>query len=333
MNASKPLAGVIAFLGLFVLAAGCTLNAANAPDLDRSDTFTQAAQTLDAQLTLAAQGAFPTVTPLSSQVGTSIPVITPTVAGSEPPPGTVDPDSPCDRGAFVEDVSVPDGTVFDPGETFVKTWRIRNNGSCTWTSGYTVVFDSGDAMGGPASFPLTSGSVAPGAEVDISINLTAPEETGSYRGDWLLRNTAGQTFGLGTQADATFWVVIAVGEGAPELSLEFSNIHACGGSDTVILRLTNLGESTLESIALTLTDLDNGQVVFGPSDSNGPFMGAAAECPPGGGSLAPGATGYFGGPLGAAAGTGHTVEAAVTVCTQDDLAGSCIEDTVEFDVP
>jgi hypothetical protein len=333
MQAVKTLAIGAALVALLVIAVGCTLNAGNTPDLDRSDNFTQAAQTLDAQLTLAAQGAFPTVTPLSSQVGTAIPVITPTNAGGGEPVGTVDPGAPCDRGEFVEDISVPDGTVFEPEETFVKTWRIRNNGSCTWTSAYTVVFDSGDAMSGPASFPLTTESVPPGAEVNISINLTAPENPGSYRGDWKLRNAAGQTFGLGSQGDASFWVVITVGGEAPELSLEFSNIHDCEGTPTVIFRLTNLGNETLDSIELTLTDLDNGQVVFGPSISNGPFMGAAAECPPGGDSVGPGSTAYIGGTLGAAAGSGHTIEAVLTVCSQDDLAGACIEDTVVFDAP
>ncbi|HUF38908.1 MAG TPA: NBR1-Ig-like domain-containing protein [Anaerolineales bacterium] len=242
MNLGKFTLGSAVAVCFLTITAGCTLGAGSAPDLDRSDNFTQAAQTLDAQLTLAADGAFPTVTPLSSQVGTEIPVITPTQAGDGGPVVTVEPGSTCDLGAFVEDVTIPDGTTFEPGETFVKTWRIRNNGSCTWTAEYDVVFDSGDAMGGPASFPVTPGSVLPGAEVDISINLTAPDEPGSYRGDWKLRNPAGQIFGLGSQGTASFWVVIDVG-GTPDAGFTFSNIHACGGEPAAVFRLENVGDT------------------------------------------------------------------------------------------
>jgi hypothetical protein len=332
MEAKRTALIAAAFLALLVIVVGCTLNAGSTPDLDRSDNFTQAAQTLDAQLTLAADGAFPTVTPLSSQVGTSIPVITPTTQGDIGPVETVEPGSQCDRGKFVEDVSIPDGTAFEPGETFVKTWRIQNDGSCTWTTDYTVVFDSGDAMGGPASFPLTTSSVPPGAEVDISINLTAPEDPGSYRGDWKLRNAAGQTFGLGSQGDATFWVDINVGE-TPGASIDFATVHGCDGAPTAIFKVTNNGDLLLDSVEITLTDLDNGQVVFGPSSSDGPFMGSPAECPPGGDSVGPGSTAYIGATIGSAAVSGHTIEAEITICSQENLDGACLDDTVDFDVP
>jgi hypothetical protein len=68
-------------------------------------------------------------------------------------------------------------------------------------------------MGGPASAPLTSGNVAPGEEVEVSVRLRAPEEEGDYQGFWKLRNQAGQVFGLGSQADKEFWVKIQVETG------------------------------------------------------------------------------------------------------------------------
>ncbi len=206
----KPLqTGIFCLLGCLVF-VGCTLPAEAAPTLDRSANFTQAAGTLQAQLTQIASGALPTVTPLGTQSGTTIPVLLPTASPALPPTGTPDPDIPCDRGTFLEDVSIPDGTAFKPGEIFVKTWKIRNDGSCTWTPDYTVIFDSGDAMGGPASFAISNGGIPPGSEVEISVQLTAPQGSGNYRGDWKLRNAAGQPFGLGSAADATFWVIIAV---------------------------------------------------------------------------------------------------------------------------
>jgi hypothetical protein len=108
---------------------------------------------------------------------------------SEPPPqeGT----AACeDKLVFISDVSVPDGTVFGPGESFSKTWRIKNSGTCTWTATYKLTFRDGDQMGGPQSVPLSK-SVSPSDEVDISINLTSPNEAASYKGFWQLRNMDG----------------------------------------------------------------------------------------------------------------------------------------------
>jgi hypothetical protein len=68
-----------------------------------------------------------------------------------------------------------------PGQAFTKKWRIRNTGTCQW-SGYTLVFDSGDSMNGPATQPI--GVVSPGQEIDIEVNLTAPAAAGNYRGYW-----------------------------------------------------------------------------------------------------------------------------------------------------
>ena len=47
-----------------------------------------------------------------------------------PPPAV----SYCDWMAFVTDVTIPDGTVLQPNETFVKTWRIKNIGTCAWNT-------------------------------------------------------------------------------------------------------------------------------------------------------------------------------------------------------
>jgi hypothetical protein len=114
-----------------------------------------------------------------------------------------------DRAEFIADVTVPDGADFTPGQTFVKTWRLRNTGTCTWTSSYDLVFDHGDAMGGPASQALP-GLVHPGETIDLSLNLTAPGTVGGYQGYWLLRNSEGVIFGIGANANVAFWVEIEV---------------------------------------------------------------------------------------------------------------------------
>ena len=104
-----------------------------------------------------------------------------------PQPSTTD----CDLVEFVSDVTVPDNSNADPGQNFAKVWRLRNAGSCTWTSGYDLVFHSGDQMGAPASLQLTSGTVAPGGTVDVSVDLTAPTSAGTYQGFFKLRNASG----------------------------------------------------------------------------------------------------------------------------------------------
>jgi hypothetical protein len=65
-------------------------------------------------------------------------------------------------------------------------------------------------MGGPASSQLTTGTVAPGEEIDVSVSLTAPTAPDTYRGDWKLRNGGGIVFGVGAGADKSFWVKVKV---------------------------------------------------------------------------------------------------------------------------
>ncbi len=140
------------------------------------------------------------------------PTPTPT---NTPGPVTVPP-SACDRAQFVMDVNIPDGTVLAPGATFTKTWRLKNVGSCAWSTSYQLVFFSGEQMGAAASAPFPQ-NVAIGQTVDVSINMTAPSAAGSYRGYWMFKNASGVLFGIGTQANKPWWVDIKVS--GPSLSL------------------------------------------------------------------------------------------------------------------
>lgn len=63
-------------------------------------------------------------------------------------------------------------------------------------------------MGGPASAQLTTGTVAPGQLIDVSVTLKAPSTPGTYQGYWMLRNGAGAIFGIGGDARSPFWVKI-----------------------------------------------------------------------------------------------------------------------------
>jgi hypothetical protein len=163
--------------------------------------FTLAAQTVEAELTRVALAQPTTPVPLNTSTASPAPIATATtVPLLSPTPSPI----PCNQASFVQDVTIPDGTSIVTNAAFTKTWRLRNIGSCSWNSSYALVFDRNEKMGGPDAQPL-AGSVAPGATVDISVNLTAPAAAGNYRGYWRLRDGAGVLFGLST---GSFWVDI-----------------------------------------------------------------------------------------------------------------------------
>jgi hypothetical protein len=145
----------------------------------------------------------PTQTPVPA---TSIPATNTPVPTSTALP-TATAVSYCDWVSFIKDVSIPDGTKLVAGETFTKTWRLKNRGTCTWTPDYMLVFTSGDPMGGTSAVRLP-GNVAPGQTVDISVTLTAPVNRGHYVSYWMLRNPAGLLFGYGESANKAFYVDI-----------------------------------------------------------------------------------------------------------------------------
>lgn len=297
-----------------------------------AQTSTAASEALNRELTRIALG----VTNTPTLVGTSDPNQTITLGTATPAPTSEQPaptsDAACDKGAFVEDITIPDGTTFEPGESFIKTWRIRNEGVCTWSSGYSVVFDDGNAMGGPASFQLTNGSVPPGETIDVSVTLTAPETPGTYRGDWKLRNPAGQSFGLGSSGQSSFWVIIGVG-GQPDFSFEFDNIHQCEGVAHAIFRLQNTGTIPIESAEISLYNVTRDAQLFGPVANNGPFMTAAYQCPPGASTIETEKQGFMGASIGQPKPSGEEIRVTIKVCPADGMQGNCTEKALRFVVP
>jgi hypothetical protein len=189
---------------IFLLLTGCNLPRPNAATPTDSGVWagTAAAQTVQALSTLLAPSA--TVQPVSTTPPAQI--ASPTLA---PPTVTATSALPCDRADFVDDVTIPDGTKLAPGESFVKTWRLRNSGSCTWTTSYRVVFESGNALGAPASFNLPA-EVPPGATTDISIQMKAPDAPKDYESNWKLQNASGTIFGTGSTGTKPFWARITV---------------------------------------------------------------------------------------------------------------------------
>lgn len=247
-----------------VIAAGvlaCNLTGTSQADVDAAITQTLAARQTEAALAVeGGEGPGPedpateaVLPPDTSTPEPPTPTITATVTDI---PTATSTQIPCDRASFVSDVTVPDGSDFAPGDSFVKTWRLKNNGSCTWSSSYDLVFHSGDAMNAPASVQLTGGTVAPGGTVDVSVQLTAPDDGGTYKGFFRLRNGSGVIFGIGANADVSFWVEIEVIEslGAADLivtAIDFDPYPPTkNDSVDVQVRIKNQGGSTEEGFTV-----------------------------------------------------------------------------------
>jgi hypothetical protein len=198
----KPSLTLIGLLLILLAMASCNLPRAeeSTPTPEGNTVLTLAAETAIAQLTLNA---------LASPGPTNTTFIIPTSPPTDTPEPTEE-EIPCDRALFITDVTVEDGSEFNPGESFEKVWRIQNTGSCTWSDSYELVFESGQDLGGADGVSL-SGDVPPGYEVDISIDLTAPSTAGSYKGIWQLRNADGVIFTYGG-----LWVDILVTDNTPE---------------------------------------------------------------------------------------------------------------------
>jgi uncharacterized protein YkwD len=102
---------------------------------------------------------------------------------------------------------VPDNTLFKQGEAFVKTWKVRNEGTCTWR-GYQLVFAGGDQMSGPPANSLPV--VPPNTTIEVSVNLVAPTRGGTHLSNWEFEDAEGRRFGVGASRKGPVWVQITV---------------------------------------------------------------------------------------------------------------------------
>lgn len=152
-----------------------------------------ATETAGASITDTAAVTDTTTTPLTATptVGTPIP--------TNPPDCT-------NSALFVTDVTIPDNTNMVGGTTFTKTWRISNNGTCVWGPTYTLNHYSDERLGAPDSVPL--GLTYPGQTLDISVDLVAPNSTGTFRGNFVIENPQGLIMKIAD--DSRLWVIINV---------------------------------------------------------------------------------------------------------------------------
>jgi hypothetical protein len=112
-------------------------------------------------------------------------------------PGLVNPGgnlSACtDNLSYVEDVSIPDGTIVAPGEQMEKIWRVENSGTCGWDSRYRLRLDSGEELGAQSEQALYPARA--GTQLEIHLLFTAPQEAGYHRTAWQAYGPDGNPFG------------------------------------------------------------------------------------------------------------------------------------------
>ena len=170
------------------------------PTPDVSAIRTSAASTVVAELTLTAAAFTPTpLPPTEPPIPEPQATETPTAAFTTDPTqialGT--PGQLCDDTSFdnaTVDVTILDGTQMTPGQEFVKTWKIKNTGICSWGDGYGLIYAGyAEKMDGQ---PVPLGTlVEVGQEVEVSVNFKAPIKVGEYTSAWQMANAKGIPFG------------------------------------------------------------------------------------------------------------------------------------------
>lgn len=229
-----------AWLGLTLLAAACTRSASGSEAEIEAAATEAAISTEDAGVQLTLEALLGSATVESAATSTTQPTATattttegaqltalaatltaeggeanPTVESTEvlSPPETNTPNAnatACYGARYVYDESYPDGTRVDPGQAMAKTWRLQNVGTCNWVAGqYELIFTAGDRMG--INEPVTINVTVPaGAYINFTLNMKAPSEPGTYRGEYMLRTKGGDTFGVGPDFNLPIWIEIIV---------------------------------------------------------------------------------------------------------------------------
>ncbi|MBK6795135.1 MAG: hypothetical protein IPG80_21910 [Anaerolineales bacterium] len=206
---------IFPILLLVTILSACAPATPIVPTPDVNAIRTSAASTVIAEFTLTAAFFTPTPQPLPTETPTVEPLPTETtisLATIDPTIAALTPDALCDDYSFdiaTLDVTIPDGTPMTPGQDFVKTWKIKNTGICTWDTDYKAIYSYGSPPNERMSaqpIPLT-GLVAPGQEIDVSVQFKAPTTPGEYKGYWQMVNSKGIPFG---SKDFILTVVIVV---------------------------------------------------------------------------------------------------------------------------
>ena len=180
----------------------------------------------------------PSPTPVPSSTPTPEPTVTSTAIPS-PTPSPLPLTCEGDALEFLSDISVPDGTTFQTGDLFTKTWGVRNSGPCTWDERYMLRFIEGEQMNGPAATYLEA-PVAPGEALSLTVALQAPLLPGQYTGRWGLFDPSEAMLG-NEGVPLTLTVIINVAE--RQAGLLGQSLYYINEADGQIWRLEADGQT------------------------------------------------------------------------------------------
>ena len=94
---------------------------------------------------------------------------------------------------FVADVTVPDNSIFNQGETIDKQWLVENSGTCNWDSFYRLKHTNGATLGAPEEIALYPARA--GTQATIRILFTAPFTVDYFESEWQAFDGNGVPFG------------------------------------------------------------------------------------------------------------------------------------------
>ena len=196
-----------------VIADNVNLKQRPKDNVDFGWTFTAFGQPTTAPAQPTAVAGEPTVVPPP----TGAPVIPTPTAFVQP---TAAPQACVYKATWVQDVTVPDGQVMLPNTQFIKTWRLQNAGTCSWGPGsglQNLQFVGGDPFGAPNLVPITN-PIPAGATADLSIQMTAPAQNGTFKSNWKLRADDGTLIGVGP-SNVALYASIRVQSAPPPTSV------------------------------------------------------------------------------------------------------------------
>lgn len=191
-----PLVNVSLLLSLLLVTACSKKTPTPGPEA----VYTSAAATVEAQLKERGPvTGVPTTTPFvfktpsatAPPAKASTATLPPAVAPTTPAAGATMPSTP-DRAVWVAQ-SPADGSQVVAGSTFQMTWTVKNTGTTKWTTAYQLRYWAGEKFGSPATVNLPK-EVNPEEQMDITVSLTAPRNTGEYHGIWVLSTAEGANF-------------------------------------------------------------------------------------------------------------------------------------------
>ncbi len=180
---------IIGILSLLVAVSACAgLGQSIIPDRDQPEYFQP-----------------PTVAVINPVV-----LSTPTQAIPATPTPILIPTPSCSNNlTYLEDLTIPDGTVVGPGESMDKRWLVSNSGTCNWDDRYRLKRIAGSDLGLAAEqslFPARSGT-----DASIRFLFIAPDEPGAQRSAWQAYSPEGDSFGDPIFID----IVVQPSAGAP----------------------------------------------------------------------------------------------------------------------